>query len=35
VLLAPPVTVGLVIDAWHQRRLGRQLRLGSAPRASE
>ena len=35
VLLAPLVTVGLVIDAWHQRQLGRQLRLGSAPSASE
>jgi Domain of unknown function (DUF1707) len=30
VLLAPPITVGLMIDARHQSRLGRQLRLGPA-----
>jgi hypothetical protein len=35
VLLATPVTVGLMVDARHQRRLGRQLRLGPAPSASE
>ena len=35
VLLAPPVTVGVMVDAWHQRRLGRQLRLGPAPSPSE
>ena len=31
VLLAPPVTVGLIVDARHQKRAGGQLRLGSAP----
>ena len=35
VLLAPPVPVGVMVDAWHQRRLGRQLRLGPAPSPSE
>jgi hypothetical protein len=30
VLLAPPVTVGLIVDARHQKRTGRQLRLGPA-----
>jgi Domain of unknown function (DUF1707) len=33
VLLAPPVTVGLMIDARYQKRAGGQLRLGPAPRA--
>jgi hypothetical protein len=33
VLLAPPVTVGLMVDARHQKRAGGQLRLGPAPRA--
>jgi hypothetical protein len=28
VLLAPPITVGLMIDARHQKRSGGQLRLG-------
>jgi Domain of unknown function (DUF1707) len=32
-LLAPPITVGLILDARHQKRVGGQLRLGSAPRA--
>lgn len=32
VLLAPPVTVGLIVDARYQKRSGRQLRLGPAPR---
>jgi len=31
VLLAPPVTVGLIVDARHQKRAGGQLRLGPAP----
>ena len=31
VLLLPPVTVGMAVDALHQRRLGRQLRLGPTP----
>lgn len=31
VLLAPPVTVGLIIDARHQKRAGGQLRLGPVP----
>jgi len=34
VLLAPPITVGLVVDARHQKRAGRLLRLGPAPGAS-
>jgi Domain of unknown function (DUF1707) len=33
VLLAPPVTVGLMVDARHQKRTGGQLRLGPAPSA--
>jgi Domain of unknown function (DUF1707) len=33
ILLVPPITVGLMFDARHQKRVGRQLRLGSAPRA--
>jgi hypothetical protein len=33
VLLAPPITVGLIVDARHQKRTGRQLRLGPAPSA--
>jgi hypothetical protein len=33
VILAPPITVGLIIDARHQNRSGRQLRLGPAPSA--
>lgn len=31
VLMAPPVTVGLIVDARHQKRAGGQLRLGPAP----
>jgi hypothetical protein len=31
VILAPPVTVGLVVDALQQKRAARQLRLGPAP----
>jgi hypothetical protein len=31
VLLLPPVTVGMAVDARHQRRLRRQLRLGPTP----
>jgi hypothetical protein len=34
VLLAPPVTVGLMVDARHQKRTGGQLRLGPALSAS-
>ena len=30
VLLAPPITVGLMVDARHQKRAGGQLRLGPA-----
>jgi Domain of unknown function (DUF1707) len=33
VLLAPPVTVGLMVDARHQKRTSGQLRLGPAPSA--
>jgi len=33
VLVAPPVTVGLIVDARHQKRTGEQLRLGTAPSA--
>jgi hypothetical protein len=33
-LLAPPIIVGLMIDARHQKRTGGQLRLGAAPSAS-
>jgi Domain of unknown function (DUF1707) len=33
VLLAPPITVGLIVDARHQKRSGGQLRLGPAPSA--
>jgi hypothetical protein len=33
VILAPPVTVGLIVDARHQKRSGGQLRLGPAPSA--
>ncbi len=33
VILAPPVTVGLMVDARYQKRTGRQLRLGPAPSA--
>jgi uncharacterized protein DUF1707 len=33
VLLAPPITVGLIVDARHQKRAGGQLRLGPAPSA--
>jgi hypothetical protein len=33
VLVAPPVTVGLMVDARHQKRTGRQLRLAAAPSA--
>jgi hypothetical protein len=32
-ILAPPVTVGLMVDARHQKRSGGQLRLGPAPSA--
>jgi hypothetical protein len=31
VILAPPLTVGLVVDARYQKRTGGQLRLGPAP----
>ncbi len=31
VILAPPITVGLIIDARYQKRTGGQLRLGPAP----
>jgi hypothetical protein len=34
VLLAPPITVGLLVDARHQKRTGGQLRLGSTPSAA-
>jgi len=34
VLLAPPIAVGLMVDARHQKRTGGQLRLEPAPRAS-
>jgi hypothetical protein len=34
VLLAPPVTVGLMVDARHQKRTSRQLRLGPARSAA-
>ena len=30
VLLAPPITVGLMVDARHQKRAGGQLQLGPA-----
>jgi hypothetical protein len=33
VILAPPITVGLIIDARYQKRTGGQLRLGPAPSA--
>jgi hypothetical protein len=33
VLVAPPVTVGLMADARHQKRTGGELRLGPAPGA--
>jgi uncharacterized protein DUF1707 len=33
VLVAPPVTVGLMLDARQQKRTGGQLRLGTTPRA--
>jgi len=33
VILAPPITVGLMVDARHQKRTGGQLRLGPAPSA--
>ena len=33
VLLAPPITVGLIVDARHQKRADGQLRLGPAPAA--
>ena len=33
VLLAPPITVGLMVDVRHQKRAGGQLRLGPAPSA--
>lgn len=33
VILAPPITVGLMVDARHQKRTGVQLRLGPAPGA--
>ncbi len=32
-ILAPPITVGLMVDARHQKRSGRQLRLGQTPSA--
>jgi Domain of unknown function (DUF1707) len=35
VLVAPPVTVGLIVDARHQKRGGGQLRLGAASSAGE
>jgi len=31
VLLAPPITVGLMVDVRHQKRAGGQLRLGQRP----
>ena len=31
VLLLPPLTVGMAVDALHQRRRRRQLRLGPTP----
>jgi hypothetical protein len=31
VLLAPPITVGLMVDARHHKRTARQLRLGPTP----
>ena len=34
VLLAPPITAGLMVDARHQKRTGGQLRLEPAPSAS-
>ena len=34
VLLAPPVTVGLMVDARHQKRTAGQLRLGPTPSAT-
>jgi hypothetical protein len=33
VLVAPPVTVGLMVDARHQKRTDGQLRLGTTPSA--
>jgi len=33
VILAPPITVGLIIDARYQKRTGGQLQLGPAPSA--
>ena len=33
ILLAPPITVGLIFDARHERRAGGRLRLGPAPDA--
>jgi Domain of unknown function (DUF1707) len=33
VILTPPMTVGLMVDARHQKRTGGQLRLGPAPSA--
>ncbi|HET7015396.1 MAG TPA: hypothetical protein VFI65_15875 [Streptosporangiaceae bacterium] len=30
VLLAPPITVGLIFDARYQKRSGARLRLGSS-----
>jgi len=35
VLVAPPITVGLMVDARHQKRTGGQLRLGPTPSAGE
>ena len=32
-IVAPPITVGLMVDARHQKRSGGQLRLGPAPAA--
>jgi DUF1707 SHOCT-like domain len=32
-ILAPPITVGLMVDARHQKRSGGQLRLGQTPSA--
>ena len=34
-LVAPPVTVGLMVDARHQKRTDGQLRLGTTPSAGE
>ena len=34
VILAPPITVGLMVDARHQKATGGQLRLGPAPSTS-